>query len=302
MGNIKLEINNESIKNEIVKNFDSIVDDSGDCLIKGVIKSCGYLKVIDSKYFLELKTKNIVLLRKIIPYLKKEFSHPIISYKEESGLNREKTYFIEFSIGSYDIFKKIMNKRLISKRCKTAYLVGIFLFSGTISIGEHYSMEFFHENMDVLKKLKKLISPLLKNDMKLYRMNRQCVLISGGINVIKNFFDVLGLTNAILEMENIQILRSIKNKANRLVNCETGNLKKIILSSQRHIKYIQYIFENAGEEYLSERLRQAARLRMNNPDMSLGELSNKSKGRFSKSALNHCFREIKKIYIELSEQ
>ena len=99
--------------------------------------------------------------------------------------------------------------------------------------------------------------------------------------------------------ENIRALKEQKNITNRLNNCEQANTDKILMSSNEQIKDINLIVEKLGEEFLDEKLLEAANYRCKYPESSLLELSEimsmETGKNITKSGLNHRFRKIKEI-------
>lgn len=287
---------------------DILIHDMKSCcykaFISGIIKSIGYLQFEhkDNKKMnisIELKSKKLYILRKIFPILKDFFNSVKISYKEENVLKPGKTYFLELSIPSVDKIEKVLNAKLTNKCCKKRFIGTCFIFNGMITYEKQYSVKIFHQNRKLLNKLKSIIKQEMGLSFNIYHLKKQDVLLGQGINVISNFFNYFGLVKELLNLENIKILKEIKNKTNRLVNCETGNLKKIIKSCNNQLTWIEYLKERGLFPSLSPRLKEASLLRLKYPEASLIELCEYSNGRFTKSSLNHCFRRLKKIYEDL---
>ena len=87
----------------------------------------------------------------------------------------------------------------------------------------------------------------------------------------------------------------MRNKVNRLVNCDTANLKKSVNASLKQIENIKLIDAKIGLEKLPVRLREVARLRLENPDSSLKELGEMMATPMGKSGVNHRLRKIEAI-------
>jgi len=88
----------------------------------------------------------------------------------------------------------------------------------------------------------------------------------------------------------------MRNSVNRLVNCETANLNKTIGAALRQIENIRYIEETVGLDFLPDKLREIAELRINYQDVTLKELGEMvSGGNISKSGINHRLRKIDDI-------
>ena len=98
-----------------------------------------------------------------------------------------------------------------------------------------------------------------------------------------------------MEFENVRIVKELRNKTNRIVNCENANLDKTIDSSARQLFEINLIKEKVGLDYLPPKLRETARLRLENPEASLIELAEMTDPPLKKSGINHRFMKIAEI-------
>ena len=97
---------------------------------------------------------------------------------------------------------------------------------------------------------------------------------------------------ALMDLENIRILKEMRNSVNRKVNCETANLNKTIEAAVKQIKDIELIRDTVGLDSLSDSLMQVALLRLENPDMSLQGLGELLDPPVGKSGVNHRLRKI----------
>ena len=90
---------------------------------------------------------------------------------------------------------------------------------------------------------------------------------------IIDFLNILGAHSHLLEFENIRIIKELRNKTNRINNCDSANLDKTINASLRQIQNIRLIEQTRGLTSLSDKLQEVARLRLENPESSLAELA-----------------------------
>ena len=68
------------------------------------------------------------------------------------------------------------------------------------------------------------------------------------------------------------MVKDIRNNANRVTNCESANIDKTVAAAAVHLDAVRKIEAHGGLALLPEELREVARLRLENPDMSLREL------------------------------
>ena len=109
------------------------------------------------------------------------------------------------------------------------------------------------------------------------------------------FLNVIGAHKKLLEFENIRILKDLRNRVNRSVNCETANLNKVVNTGVRQLEAIHAIDRAMGIEKLKPNLREVARLRLEFPSSSLKELGEMLDPPISKSAVNHRLRKLEEI-------
>ena len=98
---------------------------------------------------------------------------------------------------------------------------------------------------------------------------------------------------------NVKIYKDVRNKANRIANCDAANIDKVVDAAMKQIEDITYIEKTKGLDYLSDELRELAQLRLDNVDMSLKEIGDSLTVPISRSGVNHRLRKIAKIAEEL---
>ena len=91
---------------------------------------------------------------------------------------------------------------------------------------------------------------------------------------IASLLRLIGAHGALLRLEDVRVMKDMRNQVNRLVNCDTANLEKAVSTGLRQVRMIQYISAEAGLDYLPASLRQVAELRLEYPEASLKELGN----------------------------
>ena len=86
------------------------------------------------------------------------------------------------------------------------------------------------------------------------------------------------------------MIKEVRNHVNRTTNFETANINKTAQAAARQTEAIRRIVRTSGMESLGEDLREVARLRLENPDMSLREMA----GRLgiTRSGVNHRIQKL----------
>lgn len=133
------------------------------------------------------------------------------------------------------------------------------------------------------------------------RKNSQVVYIKESEN-IEDMLTLMGSVSCSLEIMNIKILKDIRNKINRAVNCDNANIEKTLKASEKQIEDIQLIENTVGFGELSEDLAEIAELRLENPDYNLKELGQALSTPISRSGANHRLNRISKIAEEIREK
>lgn len=98
-----------------------------------------------------------------------------------------------------------------------------------------------------------------------------------------------------MQLENIRIIKDMRNSANRQSNCDSANINKMVRTAARQVDDIRYIEEHFGFEQLPPQLREMAQVRLENPDVSLQELGTYLDPPVGKSGVNHRLRKLKEI-------
>jgi DNA-binding protein WhiA len=182
--------------------------------------------------------------------------------------------------------------------CRACFMRGVFVSNGTVSdpmTGYHMELKF--KNAHVAKRIYELleedgIPPKIVNrntSVGLYYKN------SGGI---EDMLTYLGTVKSVFDLMNAKIEREIRNSVNRSTNCVAGNISKSVSAAQKQIAAIAEI-EAAGKlPMLESDLFETAKLRADNPSLSLAELARVHNPPISKSGLNHRLAKI----IEYAEE
>lgn len=191
------------------------------------------------------------------------------------------------------VLKRSIPNNIISKSCcKRSYIRGSFLALGSITDPEKtYHLEFVGTDLYYIESLKELIS-FFDIGMKIVERKGYYVLYLKEGELIVDLLNVMGAHVALMDFENVRILKDMRNNLNRIVNCETANLGKIIAASVKQIEDINYIMKNSDFSKLPDSLIEVAKLRVEYPDASLKELSQMMDPPVGKSGVNHRLKKL----------
>lgn len=185
--------------------------------------------------------------------------------------------------------------------CQKAFLRGAFLFSGAISDPtKSYHLEIVCTSPAFATRLIEVFAHFAVMARHMQRRNNEVVYIKDSEG-ISDALTLMGAATARLAFENIRIYRSISGDVNRKVNCETANLNKTVTAGASQLEDIALIEETIGLSALPDVLREAAMIRLDNPDASLQELGELLVPPVGKSGMNHRFRKLKTMAADLKK-
>lgn len=191
-------------------------------------------------------------------------------------------------------------KQVIQKSCcKKAFMRGMFLAAGSVNDpNKAYHFEIVLDNKDIAEVVRDTINSF-SLDAKVVKRKKYYVVYLKEGSMIVDMLNVMEAHISLMDMENVRILKDMRNDINRRVNCETANIKKTVSAAMRQIEDIEYIEKTKGLKFLNPALRQLAELRLSEPDANLAELSKMLDPPVTKSGVNHRLRKISRIADEL---
>ena len=127
------------------------------------------------------------------------------------------------------------------------------------------------------------------------------VYIKEGSQIVEAL-NVMEAHIALMNFENVRIVKEMRNSINRQVNCETANINKTVVASSKQLDDIRYIKSQIGFGKLTEGLEEMARLRLEYPEASLKELGQLLDPPIGKSGVNHRLRKLSIIADQIREQ
>ena len=181
-----------------------------------------------------------------------------------------------------------------------AFIAGAFLACGSmVDPGKSYHLEFVVPDQPLCEALIQVLFAVRIFPKSFARRGSFVVYLKDS-GEIEDLLGFMGAGNLGLEVMNVKIYKSIRNQVNRAQNCEFANLEKTISAASVQVKQIEYILKNKGTAFLPEDLREIAKLRVENPEMSLRELGEALGEPLTRSGVNHRLKRLSKIYEELT--
>lgn len=208
-------------------------------------------------------------------------------------------YIYNNSINNNNIYNDIDLKIIGKKKNIPYFLSGAFLSCGSINDpNKEYHLEFVISSQSLCDELCDVISMYgicMKNAE---RKNLYILYLKESEN-IEDILTLMGATKSSLELMNVKIIKDVRNKTNRAVNCDSANIEKSLQASDKQIEDIKYIKKKRKYASMPQELIEIAELRLMNPDWNLREIGENLLPPISRSGANHRFSRISKFAKEL---
>ncbi len=290
--------------------------------MSAILSLCGRVKISASDHFsIEMHTENVAVARKYFTLLKKTFNISTdVSIRRGGNVSRNRTYIV--AVREHDDALKVLQAaKLIDAQgeirenlslvrnvvvqnacCRRAFIRGAFLAAGSISDPEKfYHFEIVCPSMAKAEQLKGIIAAFEMDSKIVLRKKYYVVYIKEGDQIV-DILNVMEAPVALMELENIRILRGMRGNVNRQVNCETANINKTVSAAVKQMEDIRFIQETIGLDGLPESLQDMARLRLERPEATLKELGEALEPPVGKSGVNHRLRKLGQMADDLRQQ
>ncbi len=263
---------------------------------------CGQLVLgKNGKKIIRFSTENLTVAKKCFILFKKAFHLvPEISLR---GGHQYFLYILSDS-GVQEVMKcfrsegdpELVSRALWEKQCcKRAFLRGLFLSAGSVTDPHsRYHLELAAGSQSRAAYIQEIMSSF-ELEAKIVERKRNYIVYMKEGSAIVDFLNIIGAHKALLQFENVRILKEMRNSINRQVNCETANIRKTVSAASRQKADIEYIHNTVGFGNLSENLAEIARLRLEHPEMSLKELGEMLDPPIGKSGVNHRLRKLSEV-------
>ena len=268
----------------------------------------GQIKLEENgNYIVKFATENLTVAQKSYMLFKKVFlKKPEMTVRRHQYLlyiieEQDVLAFMD-SIQVFDSAVLVPDDLIQRSCCKRAFLRGFFLAAGSVTNPEsRYHLELVAGSRERAVRLQQIMG-VFGLDAKIVERKRNHIVYMKEGEGIVDFLNVAGAHVALMEFENVRILKEMRNSVNRRVNCETANIKKTVSASSRQVSDIRYIYDTIGFGTLSENLRTIAMLRFDNPDVPLKELGEMLNPPIGKSGVNHRLRKLSEIAEDLRKE
>ena len=312
-----------SFSSDVKKELTCVPLGARHCLIAEVaamIIMSGEISYNDGQFSVKFQTENAAIARKYFTMLKKAFNiNTKVVLKTHKKMHKKQNYLLHTKVSEeaekilrattllkYEKGHPILRDRvdltvIQSTCCKRAYLRGAFLGAGSVSDPEKgYHLEFVNEREAQAEFLQEIMCTLEMEPKIVPRKNNFVLYLKEGTQIV-DLLNIMGAHIALMELENVRIVKEVRNNVNRIVNCETANLKKTVSAAVRQMQDIEFIQNTIGISALPENLRQVATYRLEYSSSSLKELGELLTPPVGKSGVNHRLKKISEIAEQIRE-
>lgn len=289
----------QEVKDELVKHYvkarhcslaelNALITFSGDIVSEG-----------KNTYRISYRSENIKIATKCFTLLRKTFNIKTDVMVRRNSSNHLQTYLLTVCGAELAAVK---NVSLQSVCCKRAFIRGAFLAAGSISDpGKSYHFEVVCNDEKTAEHLRDIINSFRVAAKIVKRKKTYVVYLKEGSQIV-DVLNVMEAHIALMQLENVRILKDMRNTVNRKVNCETANINKTVSAAVRQVEDITLIKDRMGISKLPDNLQDIAYVRLENPDLSLKELGGLLEVPLGKSGVNHRLRKLSEIAALLREK
>ena len=202
------------------------------------------------------------------------------------------TLLERFGHSGTEVSLRLNRANIDCEGCARAYLRGAFLVCGAVTDPEHdYHLEFAVPHYNLSRDIAALLREWDFPAKTASRGGSYIVYIKESER-IEDCLTFLGATKAALELMGVKMVKSIRNDTNRRINCENANIDKTVQAAVAQMEALARIEATCGIGALPEELQAVAKLRAENPDMSLRDLGAAMDPPLSRSGVNHRLQRI----------
>ena len=255
-------------------------------------------KVQEKPCILEITSDNMVVLEKYAVLMRQLFEVDITKPLEGNIVEKILTtlkFFKEDGLALPLDEQRVDGLLVQNVCCKRAFIRGAFLASGSMSDpNKSYHFEIVCRTMEQAEQLQQLMNGFETEAKIVERKGHYVVYLKEGSQIV-DMLNVMEAYISLMNLENVRILKEMRNSVNRKVNCETANISKTVNAAVKQLEDIELIRSKLGLDQLPQNLREMALIRLEYPEAALKELGNYLTPPVGKSGVNHRLRKLAEI-------
>ncbi|HWP50169.1 MAG TPA: DNA-binding protein WhiA [Clostridia bacterium] len=201
---------------------------------------------------------------------------------------------------SFEHTEERFNRTLMSEENFPMFFSGAFMACGTVSEPvKSYHLELLPPDDALADMLFEQLSTVGYPPKSTVRRG-QTVLYFKESEQIEDLLTLIGATRCSLELMETKIYKDLRNRANRAANCDAANAGKLFKAAAQQLSDIELLRAHNLLETLPPQTVAVARLREENNEASLSELSKLSG--LSRSGINHRFNQLAQAAQQLRDK
>jgi DNA-binding protein WhiA len=186
-------------------------------------------------------------------------------------------------------------RRVVARECcRGAYIRGAVLGGGSLSGPRDPHLELRTGTVEGARFLARIAADLGARLQVLDR-GRHAIAYAKGTGAIADVLAAAGASDAVLALEEWGVIGATRSHANRLANADHANLVRASAAAHRQLEAVRALDRTGRLEQLAEPLREAARLRLRYPTLSLRELAGRASPPATKATLHRRLRRLEEL-------
>ena len=278
------------------------------------IGMCGTIAVNSfDQYSIKIHSENFLVARKVFTLIEKTFNIKVDVSIRRNIKRQNATYSVvvrrhedavrilqavKMAGGNADYISDLrpFSPLVIQQTCcRRAFLRGAFQASGSMSDpSKSYHFEIVCNSQAAAGQIQEIMDGFGLDAKIVQRKKAYVVYLKEGSRIV-DVLNVMEAHVALMELENVRILKEMRNSVNRKVNCETANINKTVSAAVKQVEDITYLRDTVGFDHLPDNLAEAALARLEHPDATLKELGETLDPPVGKSGINHRLRRLSEI-------
>ena len=256
-----------------------------------------------SPFELKIVTESVPLARRLPPLFKKAFKVEF-DHRPAQGEEGKLIFSIEdgkkmevicntFGYAPGESLAHHINFAVLEEdHCRLAFLRGAFLAGGSVTDPEKgYHLELVTSHYHVSREMTAIMLDMGFFPKETTRKSNYITYFKQS-EYIEDFLTAVGAPLSAMEIMNAKLEKNLRSSINRRVNCDAANLDKAVDAAQQQLAAIRILEERVGLDSLTDKLKEAAQLRIEHPELTLSQLAELCCPPVTKSSLNHRLQKL----------
>lgn len=268
----------------------------------------GSIRIRNNSYKILFKASENIEARYIYKIIKTKYNYsPAIEIQNKRKFSKERSYVViveESRIAdkildlaeSYQIFdlEKFV-KNVNDREEKKIILKLAFLLKGSMNDPYRgYNLEINLSDKNEVDLIEKLMKDF-NIEPKINKRNENYSVYIKDSDKISDFLALIGANKSLFDLENVRVIKSIRNDINRQNNFDKANIDRTIKASLRQVEAINKLKRDKLFDDLSDDLKDLADLRVEYPYVSIEELGKMANPSLSKAKVNYRLQKFIKL-------